>query len=440
MLFLIGAGAVNLHANPLPSCSDEWCHFTHPNWVYHVFRDGFVSSTDGSFAPEFHEWMSKNCPNWPELNALFKPLYLPRTIHRDYKNEVNALWEKNHPKDKGIIRSGEEKIREEQYLAAQKEKYGRNIPYCLTEKAQDRVQQERRETEKYLQHAKDVPMVRDRVVLLAKIEEANAKTAKEQGLEKFYKKPTPWAVDKATLDAWWAETHPNGKALDRQIIAQRYDDFFTKNGRIPYSLLLRHKNMLIDWWAENCSNGVKQHYFEYMDNIFRQHQKDNNILWLKHNKVTVRSYMDSLPRGVAQKKYFTEPVSPQKSQEFYEKRQKELYGQKIPYCLTQTARKMLQDKKQILQNDIDLLQKQTVPTNKQEIAQLTEELTVIQQALDSIPQMAEKLGLNLNRPLDPLQEDTTDGKSHLFLISIIVASIIAGTAIIFLRRKKNLPK
>lgn len=229
MLFLIGANTVNLHANPLPSCSDEWCHFTHPNWGYHVFRDGSLSYfSDVSFAPEFHEWMSKNCPNWPELNALFKPLYLPRTIHRDYKNEVNALWEKNHPKDKGIIRSGEEKIREEQYLAAQKEEYGRNIPYCLTEKAQNRVQQERRETEKYLQHAKDVPMVRDRVVLLAKIEEANAKTAKEQGLEKFYKKPTPWAVDKATLDAWWAETHPNGKALDAQAIKQRYKDYFVK--------------------------------------------------------------------------------------------------------------------------------------------------------------------------------------------------------------------
>ena len=94
VLFLISASAANLPANPLPSCSDEWCHFTHPNMAYHDFSDGPFTRFHDSFAPEFHEWMSKNCPNWPELNALFKPLYLPRTIHRDYENEVNALWEK----------------------------------------------------------------------------------------------------------------------------------------------------------------------------------------------------------------------------------------------------------------------------------------------------------------------------------------------------------
>ena len=246
---LIGVGILlacvlvtNLRANPLPSCGDEWCHYTTPNTLYVDYN------IKDNFPPEQEEqdWMNTNCPNWPDLSEpLFRVLpYL--NMHMMFENDVNKVWQKGHPEEKRIgFTFPVKKQWEEYYQGKQKEQYGKNIPYCLTKEAQNRLQEEKQATAKYLYDAQNSPIVRDRLALIAKLEEANAKTAQELELE-TYIIPTP-GIDKTITDSWWEETHPNGQVLDKQAIKKRYEDFFTNYGKSENFLIKR-------LWHEIYSN------------------------------------------------------------------------------------------------------------------------------------------------------------------------------------------
>ncbi len=467
---LVGVGILlmsvltnNLGANPLPSCSDEWCHYTEPNIAYDAdfdLNDLFESETN----TELQNWMSDNCPNWPDINdPVFRVLNLPDRLHWDYDNAVNKLWLKKNPQETGVTYDGkQEKIREEQYLAAQKEKYGRNIPYCLTEKAQDRVQQARWKTEKYLHDAPNVPMVRDRVVLLAKIEEANAKTAKELGLENLYKAPPKWQIDKATLDAWWAETHPNGRFLDKQAIKQRYKDYFTKqawkeaNPNSPepsiekirtwgeekkiqdeqalQKRLKEYENKVKNWWDVNYpdwpEDAIGNMGLDYeMTSAYGRYKDDVDELWLKHHPQERRSPLNCI--NCPDK--FSVPF--EEREHYYLDKQKENYGRNIPHCLTkeeQTRRHEYRKEMEEYVNDPET-------GNREYFEEQLQSVLAQERASEKV---AAKLNLKNNLELTPSVAQNKDSSCmYLLLVGLVVISIVGLAVIILMRRKKkNLPK
>ena len=233
VLLFMGVFATNLRANPMVSmCQSEWQHFVDPSCSY-LFGYGEVYFGDVR-QKKIRAWMKENCPYWPDVqDPLYWTLYLHAFPYDELDSEALDLWYENPDRNNYEFKTHEEfeQAREKYYLAVQKEKYGRNIPYCLTQEAQNRFQKEKQETEKYLAETKKNPLVRDRLALLAKIDEANAQTAQEQGLENLYK-PLGLKTDKATLDAWWQETHPNGKTMDTKSLQKRYNDYF-EQAQVP---------------------------------------------------------------------------------------------------------------------------------------------------------------------------------------------------------------
>ena len=168
LLFLIGAGAATLHANPTPvvmMCQSEWRHFVDPSCSY-LFGYGEAYFGDAR-QKKIRVWMKENCPHWPDVqDPLYWTVYLEAFPYDDLDSEALDLWYENHDRKNYKFETDEEfeQAREKYYLAVQKEKYGRNIPYCLTQKAQERFQKEKQETEK---NQTPAPVAEDQVQKLA---------------------------------------------------------------------------------------------------------------------------------------------------------------------------------------------------------------------------------------------------------------------------------
>lgn len=461
MSFLIGVFATNLQSNPLPSCNDEWCHYTSPNIIYHDFE---WSDWRSSFDKKDNDWMAVNCPNWPDTNdPVFRAL--PYLIMRhEYERDIDEAWKGKNPNATVITYDGkQEKLREEEYLTEQRKKFGKNIPFCLTEKAQSRIEQERKETEKYLQHAQDVPMVRDRIVLLAKIEEANAKTAKEQGLENLYKKPQAWGVDKATLDTWWAETHPNGKPLDKQAIKQRYKDYFTKqewkraNSNTPEPsieemekqndehqrrVIEDYYNKVKNWWVANYPNWPQpnaNNFPSVASDSYRNYRDDVDLLWFKHEHPEEADVTELIgfPDNA-----FSAPF--EEREQYYLNKQKEIYGKNIPYCLTKEERQRLYEHRKYLEES---LRKAATSPNESPYENVFESQEDIETQLQRVIsaekanlQIATELGLNSFIKNEAQHKERRTPRNYLLFTGFVALGIVVGAIIILLKRKKNLPK
>lgn len=485
MLSLIGAWTANLCANPLPSCDDEWCHYTglngewlyegvdtekldvEPNLIYHDFEELDFEDFDleGLFDKERNEWMAANCPNWPDANdPVFRalPNWLDR-IHWDYNDAINELWEEKHPTESCCTYDGQqEKLREEMYLADQKERYGQPVPFCLTEKAQSRVEQERRETEKYLQDAPNVPMVRDRVVLLAKIEEANAKTAQEQGLENLYKKPQAWEVDKATMDSWWAETHPNGKPLDKQAIKQRYKDYFIKQAwkqenpnadelsieelrewgrqrKIQEEQAIQkaketYNKRIQEWWDLNYPEWPAEAIDDSMGDdremfsAYDRYKEDVNELWLMHHpqERRVPSNCINCPDK------FSVPF--EEREQYYINKQKEMYGENIPHCLTKEEQARRHEYKIRMEEYVN----DPETGNREYFERQLQYVVAAERASERI---AAKFNLkNRLRLTSSAVQSHISSRVSLLLVGLVAAVITGFAVIVLFKRKKNMSK
>lgn len=205
-----------------------------------------------------------------------------------------------------------------------------------------------------------------------------------------------------------------------------------------------------------------------------QYFEDLNALWLKYHKEPLLWRCSPVCRRET-----AISASHEEREKFYLEQEQKLYGQQVPYCLSQKMRSNLQKEKEELQKDIErekeYLQRRIergpaspmtiteldgsittitreeqakkhaewITEEQEKIDKLTAELAVVQQALDSIPQMAEKLGLDLSSPLDPLRDPVANWKATvkgLPFVGIMEFLIVVGGIIFLLKRRKNKPE